>query len=96
MATNRKPAKQAKKRTGKPAAQLPATLEVRVRWTPDQYTARALGLSCTCTSSDMLAVRGLAAKLGYSTGADVRYLRTEEGGARPPKVFQVVEVGRAG
>ncbi len=95
MATKKKPARRAARSLKTPAAQLPAVQEVRVRWAPDCYHARAAGMSVSCTSSDILAVRRLAAKLGYSANADVRFVRVDDdGSARPPKVFEIVEVSR--
>lgn len=70
---------------------LPLVLPVRVVFTADAYVARARGKSCSSTSTDAIAVRRLAAKLGYSTHADARFVRRgDEAGATH---FEIVEVG---
>ena len=87
MAVRKKPAR----KTAKPDATLPAVLQVKVRNNYGTSIARARGMTCSCTSSESLAVRGLARKLGYSTHADVRYVRTDEDRVQH---FENVEVSR--
>lgn len=81
MAANKKPA----------AKPLPKELVVKVRYSTNAYIARALGMSASSTADQKIAARVLARKLGYSTSADVRYVREIE---RNVWEFKIVEVGR--
>src|SRR5690606_4578242 len=86
--------KPARKAAAKPraTASRPAVQEVTVRYNYGTHIARALGKTCSCTSSEALAVRGLARKLGYSSHADVRYVRTNSDRSQ---IFEIVEVSHA-
>lgn len=67
----------------------PAELEVRVRYSTNTYIARARGVTASSTSSESMAARVLATKLGYSKAADVRYVSRPEQGVW---LFQIVEL----
>ncbi len=65
------------------------TITAKVTYTTGAYIARGGGKSCSSTTSNHRAVRGLADKLGFSVSADVvleRQIETDK------TVFKIVEV----
>lgn len=70
-------------------ASLPAELDVRVRYSTNTYIARHRGVVASSTSSESMAARALATKLGYSAAADVRYVSRPEQGVW---LFKIVEL----
>ncbi len=82
-------AKRAPKAKKAAHAALPAVLDVRVRYSTNTYIARARSVTASSTSSESMAARALASKLGYSMAADVRYVSRPEQGVW---LFQIVEL----